>query len=72
MQLQSQYFKNYKLESEDARQKYSSRAAQSYKDKLSALSEQAMKVHGTQVSVNSLYSTHSVTFCNMIHSYNFL
>lgn len=34
---------------EDARQKYNSRVAQLYKDKLNALSEQAMKTYGIKV-----------------------
>lgn len=47
--MQTQYFRTHGLTTEDARQKYSSRVAQQYKDKLSAMSEQAMKTYGTKV-----------------------
>lgn len=46
---QTQFFRSHGLATEDARQKYSSRVAQLYRDKLSAMSEQAMKTYGTKV-----------------------
>ncbi|XP_041969598.1 probable ADP-ribosylation factor GTPase-activating protein AGD9 isoform X2 [Aricia agestis] len=45
----TQFFRTNGLVTEDARQKYSSRVAQLYRDKLSALSEQAMKTYGTKL-----------------------
>ncbi|CAG9571973.1 unnamed protein product [Danaus chrysippus] len=47
----TQYFRSHGLVTEDARQKYSSRVAQMYKDKLSAMSEQAMKTYGTKLHI---------------------
>ncbi|CAG9782622.1 unnamed protein product [Diatraea saccharalis] len=48
----TQYFHTHGLVSEDARQKYSSRVAQMYRDKLNSLSEQAMKTHGTKLHLD--------------------
>ncbi|XP_047027992.1 ADP-ribosylation factor GTPase-activating protein 3 [Helicoverpa zea] len=45
----TQFFRTHGLSTEDARQKYSSRVAQMYRDKLSAMSEQAMKTYGTKI-----------------------
>ncbi|XP_045778677.1 ADP-ribosylation factor GTPase-activating protein 3 [Maniola jurtina] len=45
----TQFFRTHGLVTEDARQKYSSRVAQLYRDKLSAMSEQAMKTYGTKL-----------------------
>ncbi|XP_061380828.1 ADP-ribosylation factor GTPase-activating protein 3 isoform X2 [Danaus plexippus] len=47
----TQYFRSHGLVTEDARQKYSSRVAQLYKDKLSAMSEEAMKTYGTKLHI---------------------
>lgn len=47
----SQFFRQHNCTTTDAQVKYSSRAAQLYKDKLNAAAVTAMKVHGTQVSV---------------------
>ncbi|XP_050682826.1 ADP-ribosylation factor GTPase-activating protein 3 isoform X2 [Leptidea sinapis] len=49
----TQYFRTHGLVTEDARQKYSSRVAQMYRDKLSALSEQAMKTYGTKLHLEA-------------------
>ncbi|XP_013144152.1 PREDICTED: uncharacterized protein F07F6.4, partial [Papilio polytes] len=49
----TQYFRTHGLSTDDARQKYSSRVAQMYRDKLSALSEQAMKTHGTKLHLEA-------------------
>ncbi|XP_063895580.1 ADP-ribosylation factor GTPase-activating protein 3 isoform X2 [Helicoverpa armigera] len=45
----TQFFRTHGLSTEDARQKYSSRVAQMYRDKLSTMSEQAMKTYGTKL-----------------------
>ncbi|XP_023948494.2 ADP-ribosylation factor GTPase-activating protein 2 [Bicyclus anynana] len=48
----TQFFRSHGLVTDDARQKYSSRVAQQYKDKLSALSEQAMRTYGTKLHLD--------------------
>ncbi|XP_028035590.1 ADP-ribosylation factor GTPase-activating protein 2 isoform X1 [Bombyx mandarina] len=48
-----QFFRTHGLVTEDARQKYSSRVAQMYRDKLNLLSEQAMKTHGTKLHIEA-------------------
>ncbi|CAK1588847.1 unnamed protein product [Parnassius mnemosyne] len=48
----TQFFRTHGLVTEDARQKYSSRVAQMYRDKLNALSEQAMKTYGTKLHLD--------------------
>ncbi|XP_068622969.1 ADP-ribosylation factor GTPase-activating protein 3 [Battus philenor] len=48
----TQYFRTQGLVTDDARQKYSSRVAQMYRDKLNALSEQAMKTYGTKLHLD--------------------
>ena len=50
----SQFFRQHNCTTTDAQQKYNSRAAQLYRDKLHAAAQQAMKVHGTIVSVKLL------------------
>ncbi|KAG6448490.1 hypothetical protein O3G_MSEX005511 [Manduca sexta] len=49
----TQYFRTHGLVTEDARQKYSSRVAQQYRDKLNSLSEQAMKTYGTKLHLDA-------------------
>ncbi|XP_045520286.1 ADP-ribosylation factor GTPase-activating protein 2 isoform X3 [Pieris brassicae] len=44
----TQFFRTHGLVTDDARQKYNSRVAQMYKDKLNTMSEQAMKTYGTK------------------------
>ncbi|XP_050355281.1 ADP-ribosylation factor GTPase-activating protein 3 isoform X2 [Nymphalis io] len=48
----TQFFRSHGLVTEDARQKYNSRVAQLYRDKLSSLSEQAMKTYGTKLHLD--------------------
>ncbi|XP_047515550.1 ADP-ribosylation factor GTPase-activating protein 3 [Pieris napi] len=45
----TQFFRTHGLVTDDARQKYNSRVAQMYKDKLNTMSEQAMKTYGTKL-----------------------
>ncbi|XP_026736874.1 ADP-ribosylation factor GTPase-activating protein 3 [Trichoplusia ni] len=49
----TQFFRTHGLSTEDARQKYSSRVAQMYRDKLSAMSEQAMKTYGSKLHLEA-------------------
>ncbi|XP_045487511.1 ADP-ribosylation factor GTPase-activating protein 3 isoform X2 [Pieris rapae] len=45
----TQFFRTHGLVTDDARQKYNSRVAQMYRDKLNTMSEQAMKTYGTKL-----------------------
>ncbi|XP_047474417.1 ADP-ribosylation factor GTPase-activating protein 2-like isoform X3 [Penaeus chinensis] len=47
------YFNQHNCTSKDAQQKYNSRAAQLYREKLSQIARQAMKIHGTRVNIDS-------------------
>ncbi|XP_042862771.1 ADP-ribosylation factor GTPase-activating protein 2-like isoform X6 [Penaeus japonicus] len=46
------YFNQHNCTSKDAQQKYNSRAAQLYREKLSQMARQAMKIHGTRIELD--------------------
>lgn len=47
----TQFFKQYESTSKDAHQKYNSRAAQLYKDKLASIASSAMRQYGTELFI---------------------
>ena len=47
--FQATFFRQHHVDTKDILQKYKSRAAQLYRDKLHHLATQAMRLHGTKV-----------------------
>lgn len=50
----AQFFRQHNCNTTDAQQKYNSRAAQLYRDKLSTAAQNAMKTYGTQLYLDSV------------------
>ncbi|XP_075160308.1 ADP-ribosylation factor GTPase activating protein 3 isoform X2 [Haematobia irritans] len=71
------FFRQHNCNTTDAQQKYNSRAAQLYRDKLVQLAQQAMKVHGTKLFLDgstdkneSNDNTKEVDFFDQCHNDN--